>query len=364
MKRILCFLFALLLLLSGQTAMASGSWLTFTEKNVPENLGFLVQEYTGTVTVTFLGDCTLGGEEKTRSSSRGFFRMVEKNGYDYPFRNLIALTSTDDLTVANLEGVLSDRNLEKVRKEFNFIGSAAYTEILTKGSVDCVSLANNHTHDYDRDGFEDTRKALEAAGVAYFSTDHMAVWRNADGLMIGFLGVSGSLGGSRSKAYQRKAALLHSLGCSAVITVMHSGTEYDSQPNSYQREIVRQAASGGSCLVIGHHPHVVQGFEIAHGIPVVYSLGNCSFGGNSAPRDYDALAVRADLRFTEGELEEITLHFYPVSISGTAGRNDYSPVFLTGEDADRVLKKMEQSTGVSVGPFRESGGAEVTVPIR
>ena len=364
MKKNLSLLFTLLVFLFSSAAKASGSWLTFDEKSVPENVGFLVQEYSGTVTVTFLGDCTLGSEERFRSASRGFYRTVEQNGYGFPFRNLSALTASDDLTVANLEGVLSDRPLAKVRKQYNFIGPTAFTDILTLGSVDCVTIANNHSHDYDAAGYDDTRKALEAAGVAYFGNEYMAVWQNESGLKIGFLGVSGSLSGSRAKEYQRKSGLLQSLGCSALITVMHAGTEYDSKPDGYQKQIVREAVRCGSTLIIGHHPHVVQGFELYEGIPVVYSLGNCSFGGNSNPRDYDALVVRADLCFEEGSLTETVLHFYPVSVSGESGYNDYSPVFLNGADAERVLKKMELSTGVSAGSFDEADGAVVIVPAK
>ena len=349
-------------LLFSASAQASGSWLTFSEKDVPEEKAYLVQEYTGTVRITFLGDCTLGGEERNRNAYRGFVRTIERNGYAYPFRNLTALTAADDLTVANLEGVLSDRDLNKVSKEFNFRGSAAYTEILKEGSVECVTLANNHSHDYNNAGYEDTVRALEDAGVAYFGTDSMAVWRNEDGLMIGFLGVSGSLSGSRFSADERQMQVLRSLGCAAVITVMHTGTEYEYQPDGYQKQVVSRALPCGTDLIIGHHPHVVQGYEIRDGVPVVYSLGNCVFGGNTNPRDHDALAVQADLSFEDGELSAVTLHFYPVSVSGEANYNDYSPVLLSGEDAERVLRKMEASTGLYPGAFTGEQGAAVTVP--
>lgn len=348
------------------TAFASGSWLTFSEKTAPDNLGFLVQEYTGTVTITFLGDCTLGGEERTRSSARGFVRTVEANGFDYPFRNLTVLTASDDITVANLEGVLSDRDLSKykVRKQYNFLGSASYTEILKQGSVDCVTLANNHSHDYDNAGFSDTVKALESAGIAWFGPDNVAIWKNDEGLMIGFIGVSGSVSGRRASAYRRKAELLQSLGCSAVITVMHAGTEYDPLPDGYQRQIVAQAVASGSSLVVGHHPHIAQGYALVDGVPVAYSLGNCSFGGNSGPRDHDALVLRTDLHFEEGELAGITLHFYPISITGKKSYNDYQPALLSGDDAARVLKKMEDSTGVAMEPFDDAEGSVVNVSFR
>ena len=360
-RRAAAWILAAALCLSA-SAQASGEWLSFTADAVPEDRGYLVQEYTGTVRMTFLGDCTLGGEERNRNAYRGFLKTIERNGYAYPFRNLRALTASDDLTVANLECVLSDRDLAKVSKEYNFKGPTACTEILKEGSVECVTLANNHSHDYDNAGYEDTVRALKDAGVAYFGTDSMAVWRNDDGLMIGFLGVSGSLSGNRFKTYEKQAGLLRSLGCAAVITVMHTGTEYEYEPDGYQRQVVNRALSCGTDLIIGHHPHVAQGYEIRDGVPVVFSLGNCVFGGNTNPRDHDALAVQADLAFEDGELSGITLHFHPISVSGEAGFNDYSPVMLSGEDAERVLRKMEKSTGLYPGAFTEGQGAAVAVP--
>ena len=362
MKKVLSLLCSLLILMIPAAVRASGVWYSFTESNPPEDLGFLVQEYTGTVTITFLGDCTLGGEEKNRLSSLSFQRRIDQNGYDYPFRNLTSLTASDDLTVANLEVVLTDRNLSRVKKKFNFSGPTAYTEILKAGSIECVTIANNHSHDYGNEGYQDTKDALEKAGIAFFGTDSVAVWKNEDGLMIGFLGVSGSLSGDRAKAYREKAELLRHLGCSAVITVMHAGTEYEYEPDGYQKQIVSQAVRCGSSLIVGHHPHVVNGFDVVDGVPVVYSLGNCSFGGNTHPKDFDALVIRADLAFEEGILSSLTLHFYPISISVDTHYNDYSPRLLTSSDAARVLEKMEKSTGWSLGTFDETQGAVVTVP--
>ena len=99
-------------------------------------------------------------------------------------------------------------------------------------------------------------------------------------------------------------------------------------------------------------------------MPVVYSLGNCVFGGNLNPRDHDALALQADLSFEDGELSGMKLHFWPIAVSGEASFNDYSPVLLTGDDAERVLRKMEKSTGVYPDGFTAEQGAQVVVPAR
>ncbi len=363
--RIACVLLAAALSMVSCAALASGAWQTLTPDMADDYLVISEDEFTGDVTVTFLGDCTLGGEQKSRNASLGFFRRVAENGTGFPLREMSRLTLNDDLTVVNLEGVLTDRTLEKVDKEYNFSGPASYTEILTSAGVECVTLANNHSHDYGDAGYADTKAALESAGVCWFGTDAPAVWRNEEGLRIGFIGVSGSLSGNRYQQYLRQMEQLKQYGCAAVVTVMHAGTEYSySAPDSYQAQIVSRAAESGSCLVVGHHPHVVQGYEIRGSVPVVYSLGNCSFGGTTHAKDSDALALQAVLSFREGGLTGITLHFYPISITSDARYNNYSPCFLSGSDAERVLEKIKKSTGADPGPWTEEAGAVVYIPVQ
>lgn len=367
MRRISVLFLAVLLFLSVSPAagMASGRWITLTEDSLPPDLVFSDDEYTGRVTMTFLGDCTLGGEEKARGSRLGFGQRIAENGLSFPLHNMARLTASDDLTVVNLECVLTDRSLPKVEKEYNFSGPTAYTEILSSAGVECVTLANNHSHDYGDAGYADTKAALEAAGICWFGTDAPAVWISDDGLMVGFVGVSWSLTGNRYKQYLRQVDRLKQAGCSAVITVMHVGTEYSyDPPDRHQEQVVSRAVENGSCLVIGHHPHVVQGVDVIGGVPVVYSLGNCSFGGTTHAKDSDALAVQAVLSFEDGRLTEIALHFHPISITSDERYNNYAPRFLEGNDAERVLEKMRRSTGVDPGTWTESEGAVLVTEFR
>ena len=358
LRKILLPVFCASLLCLPASALGGGTlWTVHEAPSEAEQLR-VISDYTGEVTITFLGDCTLGGEEK----SRDFARRIEDNGIAYPFRNLIRLTGTDDLTVANLEGVLSDRNLVKTEKTYNFRGPASYTEILRAGSVECVTLANNHSHDYGEPGYRDTKAALEDAGVCWFGLDAPAIWETEDGVRIGFLGVGSSLTTGRYTTYKTYAQRLRDYGCAAVITVMHAGTEYDyNPPDAYQQQITTRAIPYTD-LIIGHHPHVPQGYTVLDGVPVVYSLGNCVFGGNPRPKERDALVIQAVLHFTDGELDRIDLHFWPILISGEVSRNDYSPVFLSGEEAERVLEKIRKSTGMDPGPFDENQGAVVSFP--
>ncbi|MDO4483794.1 MAG: CapA family protein [Clostridia bacterium] len=350
----------LLCLLMLPAAALGETWYTFTVDNPPEALLLPASPVDGDVVITFLGDCALGGVRKMQGAERGFVKTVERMGYAYPLQNLLPLTAEDDITVANLEGVLSDRKLKRVPKEYNFQGKTEYTEILRLGSVELVTLANNHTHDYGDDGYNDTKQALKAAEIPYFTEKSVTVWER-DGLRIGFVGVQYSASGDKGKRMKQQIALLKELGCAAVITVMHAGEEHTQDLSDYQHQIVSRAIAGGADMIVGHHPHVVQGFDMIDGVPVAYSLGNCSFGGTLIPADADALVLQTKLHIEGGRLVSGELAFHPISITGDEKYNDYSPVLAAGEDAARVLQKMEASTGYAMPPFEEGRGSVVHV---
>lgn len=346
-----------LLLLPVPTACAE--WYVFSADDVPSELeaaSMEVCEYTGEITVSFLGDCTLGGEERLKSAARGLVQTAEREGYAYFLENLLPLLSADDVTVVNLEGVLSDGDLEKTPKTFNFIGPAAFAQILTEGSVEAAGLANNHSMDYGEAGYQDTRDALAAAGVASFGADHVAVW-SRDGVRIGFTGAAFSLTQSARAELEKQMETLRALGCQVVIHSMHAGREYAASPTDRQRAAAQAAAELGASLVVGHHPHVPQGMDVLSGVPVAYSLGNAVFGGNTAPRDLDALLLQAVFSFENGEARSVRLVFHPIQISGQQGFNDYRPVLLSGGEARRVIERLEKSTGFPLPDFVDGAGA-------
>ena len=338
---------------------ARAEWYVFETDKPPEALldaAMQVSGFSGEVTLSFLGDCTPGGESKAANSRGGFVQTALREGYDYPFQNLASLLGSDDVTVVNLEGVLSDRKLDRVKKTFNFKGPADFATILPLGGVELAGLSNNHTMDYGAEGYADTKAALEAAGVAYFDSDHVAVWAH-DGVMIGFTGSAFSLSTGAQKNLRTQMEVLRDVGCQLIVHSMHAGTEYEREPTSQQKTVAAHAVDMGADLVVGHHAHVVQGYALLEGVPVAYSLGNAVFGGNRDPRDYDALLLQAVFRFEEGVPDGVRLVFHPISVSGETGYNNYQPVLLSGEDAQRVLEKMEASTGVPMPAEVEGEGA-------
>ncbi|MDD3334575.1 MAG: CapA family protein [Eubacteriales bacterium] len=347
------FLLALLLALAGE---AKGEIYVFSEAS--DSLRWAVsdevQEET-VITLTFAGDCTLGGENALKSSRNSFDSVIGAEGMSYPFAELQELFATDDFTIVNLEGVLSDSAEGKVRKTYNFLGATAYTDILTSGSVECVTLANNHSMDYGTRGFADTTKALDAAGVGYVSEENLCILEK-DGVRIGL--TASVFSGRGEKLMKEQVQLLRELGCSIVIHNMHGGDEYAANPSAQQKRVAMSAKEAGAALVVGHHPHVVQGAALYEKVPVLYSLGNCSFGGNLNPSDQDALLLRVAFLFRKGEPVSLEWTLYPISVSGVRGRNNYQPVLLMGEEARRLMERVIQRSELSLIPCSASGAAK------
>ncbi len=342
-------------------ALGESKVYTFAPQAVPKELTeTALQVCAGdvTLTLTFAGDCTLGGTAGTLSAARGFGGVVEKSGLAYPFAKLQSLFATDDFTVVNLEGVLSDQKRDKAPgRRFCFIGKSSYAGILSQGSVEAVNLANNHTLDYGREGYQDTVQALEQEHIAYFGEDAVTVLEK-DGVRIGF---TGSQFGVDPQALGLQMEALRRAGCQWVVHSLHAGEEYAQAPTRRQRDAAAQAVESGAKLVVGHHPHVVQGMELLQGVPVLYSLGNGSFGGNGLPKTLDAALLRVELSFSEGELQQMQLTIWPLRSSGERRRNNYQPVLVEGEDALRVMDKLQNASFIGLAPYVEGQGARQPV---
>ncbi|HTJ80597.1 MAG TPA: CapA family protein, partial [Polyangiaceae bacterium] len=143
------------------------------------------------VTLSAVGDCTLGAAAGTERAPGSFHRVFDDNGGDLarPFSLVRAELDKDDLTIANLETTLTTADC-RTDLPFAFRGRPEFAKMLPLGSVDIVTLANNHTNDCGRHGLAETKASLEAAGVGWFGLGK-ADRRTIHGIEVVNLGYTG-----------------------------------------------------------------------------------------------------------------------------------------------------------------------------
>jgi poly-gamma-glutamate synthesis protein (capsule biosynthesis protein) len=308
------------------------------------------------LTVTLAGDCTLGGTESSSKKAGSLAHTVEKKGLAYPFSGLIQLFSQDDITLVNLEGVLSDSSQgENTDKEFAFRGPADFSKMLPLGSVEAVNLSNNHFDDYGKAGRDATIAALDEQGVAYAGNEWLCVYRFDRG-KIGLAGIRGSLTEDKKEIIDRQIALLKEAGCQIIIYSLHAGQEYAVKHNGMQREMARFLIDAGADVVAGHHPHVAQGIEIYKNRLIFYSLGNCVFGGNQDPRESDALTAKITFSLEGGKLASLQAALHPVQFTGSQSGNSFRPGLLAGKQAEALMKQVQQDTAFPLPVYEENTG--------
>lgn len=297
-----------------------------------------------TITISAAGDCTLGTDEgfDYGRSFKGKYDAVQNPAYF--FQNVQPVFAQDDLTIVNMEGTLTEETAREP-KQFAFKGDAAYAKILSSGAVEAANLANNHSFDYGKKSYEDTIAALEAEGISSFGYERTAVM-DIKGVKVGFAGVY-----ELAKHIDCKQDLLDNIaslkeqGAQLIIVSFHWGQEKENIPNNVQVELAHTAIDNGADLVLGHHPHVLQGIEEYKGKNIVYSLGNFCFGGNSAPRDMDTMIFQQTFTLRDGEVQQDNVtNILPCKISSAyaEGYNNYQPVLAEGEQKEKIFQRLSE----------------------
>lgn len=301
------------------------------------------------LTLSVVGDCTLGTDE-TFDYDTSLNAYYENYGADYFLQNVKDIFSADDLTIANFEGTLTDSD-EREDKTFAFKAPASDASILTGGSVEAVNTANNHSHDYGDQSFDDTLAALDDAGIVHFGYDETAVM-DVKGIKVGLVGIYELYDHlEREQQLKDNIAKVKADGAQLIVVIFHWGNETETVPDSNQTTLGRIAIDEGADLVCGHHPHVLQGIETYKGRNIVYSLGNFCFGGNSSPSDMDTMIYQQTFTIdADGVKKDNVTNIIPCSISSAAydGYNNYQPTPAEGDEATRILGKInERSSWIS-----------------
>ena len=309
-----------------------------TQQNNPEKTA---QNDPVTLTVSVVGDCTLGTDE-TFDYSTSLNAYFDNYGKEYFLQNVKSIFEADDLTIANNEGTFTD-SYNREDKTFAFKAPASFAEIYSSSSVEAVNTANNHSHDYGEQSFQDTMNALDAEGIVHFGYDETAVM-DIKGIKVGLVGIYELYDHlEREQQLKDNITKVKKEGADLIIVIFHWGNEKETVPDSNQTTLGHLAIDLGADLVCGHHPHVLQGIEEYKGKNIVYSLGNFCFGGNSAPSDMDSMIFQQTFTITdEGVKADNVTNIIPCSISSAYGYNNYQPTPAQGDEKTRIMEKIQE----------------------
>jgi poly-gamma-glutamate capsule biosynthesis protein CapA/YwtB (metallophosphatase superfamily) len=318
----------------------------------------------GSVLIAAAGDTVLGFNLEAHYDAQLQAGANPEQLRQLYFAGVADLLSRADLALVNLECPLTDRGV-LISKNFNFRARPELVEILKAGSIDVVTLANNHTMDYGPIGMEDTMDTLTDADIAHFGAGmtlpeaRMPAIVERRGLKIGFLGyyfqtaadileprelfatettpgVAGCYVDFRCIQQQVKEDVSRLLPrVDSVIPYFHWGREGSTKVQAYQMALAHLCIDLGCKAVLGAHPHRLQGIEIYRGAPIFYSLGNFVYGGRKDPQD--KLSAVALLQI--GLDRSVTAEIVPIQTTRWP-EAPYQPFMLVGAEKDEALRRI------------------------
>lgn len=251
-------------------------------------------EEVNTANMVFTGDILLTGYLLTQYDSSGINGIISQDIVDEMVKA--------DLTMVNEEFPFSNRGTAMEDKQYTFRIEPQRVNVFKDLGIDIVTLANNHTLDYGQDALTDTFETLNNSNIQYVGAgnnyDEAKQLREftINDKKIGILAASRVIpvaswaAGTSPGVFSTydESGLVEEIKaadsiCDTVIVYVHWGVEKSEYPEDYQRELAKAYIDAGADIVIGSHPHVLQGMEYYNGKPIIYSLGNFVFG-NQIPK--------------------------------------------------------------------------------
>ena len=337
------------------------------------------------LTITCTGDFTIGGDNRRGRKKDLFTPELEKHNGNINFLmdNVREILTSDDLTIVNFEGTLTDTTYvpsDKKENEFIFNVSPSYVSVLPDNGIEAVSLDNNHVWDHGLEGYMDTKAALDSANAIYSTPTEPGIYDyhyQDDVIQIAMISFncidryndgfkSYKEGNTRHEesypddftsydtfedAVCAKITELKAV-YPLVIVSFHWGNEPTKSnpargyiPTDNQINLGHKAVDAGADLVIGNHSHRLQPVELYEGKFILYSLGNFCFAGNSHPSDMTSVLFQVRYRVKNGEISYKDFRVIPIRISSTNKRNDLIPTpFTDGYEIDSVLQQWKKRT--------------------
>lgn len=245
------------------------------------------------VTLSFAGDVYFSELVTQNYDKNGISSVVDSE--------MLSYMEKADLFILNHEFVFSNRGEAMADKQYTLRNDPKYAKILQELGTDVVSIANNHILDFGQDAFLDTLNTLESAEIAYAGGGRnlnqalSPVTKTINGQTFAIFAATRVSPSYDWYANSKRPGILQTYDASDlnnaikeadslydhIIVYAHWGIEREEIPQDYQRTLAKGYIDAGADLVIGAHPHVLQGFEFYKGIPICYSLGNYLFGNRT-----------------------------------------------------------------------------------
>ncbi|SDN17280.1 poly-gamma-glutamate synthesis protein (capsule biosynthesis protein) [Paenibacillus sp. yr247] len=296
----------------------------------------------GQVKLSFVGDVLLASKVED---------ILKQNGYDYPYTNVKDFLSKPDYTIANLETPITTKGTVQ-NKDYVYRSSPLALPALKASGIDLVNLANNHVMDYGPEGLLDTMDALDQEGVKRMGAGkdleeaYKPVIVEKDGVKIAFFGFSrvvpeaswkagpGHLGVAETYNYKLPVEAIQKAKAEAdlVVVVTHWGIERSDQPDKNQTDLAHRYIDAGADLVVGGHPHVLQGFEQYKGKWIAYSLGNFIFTTNDNPKTWETVILEAAC----SKDTSCSIHLVPILTKSAL------PTPMSIEDGAKLFQRLSQ----------------------
>lgn len=241
--------------------------------------------------VLFVGDIMLG---------RYVESLIKKNGTTYPFSEINDILKSHT-TIANLEGPIPEVHVQTPLQGFQFSFSSSTALLLKENGIQAVSLANNHSQDWGQGGYANTKKILDSAGVGHFgaygktSPDYFETKVGTTSVIVfGINMVTNTW--YKQKAIQVASDLHREHGSSTLVAYIHWGEEYQHAQGALQRSLAHELIDNGVDIIVGMHPHVVQGIETYKSGIIFYSLGNFIFDQYFSKDTQESYMISFDIK--------------------------------------------------------------------
>jgi poly-gamma-glutamate synthesis protein (capsule biosynthesis protein) len=277
--------------------------------------------------------------------------VLTQKGFAYPWSAEEQTLSQADITICNLENALTTRGEPSPSQDsFPQRGDPAAVDAMKEAGVDLVVLANDHVMDYGADGLADTLSALDRAGIAHCgagfneSQASSPTVMEISGSRIAFLAFSRViLPGYAAEPDKPGVATIDDIAAleeavskaravsDCVVVYFHWGELGSSNPQADEMELAAAATDAGACLVLGSHPHVLQGLQRRGSALIAYSLGNFIF---NPPREEGRQTGILQVTLRRGRVEEA--RFQPAYITYC------QPFPARGKKAEEILAKMSE----------------------